>query len=139
MTITGINFDDVTIGETLPSAVVPITTSLIVAGALASRNFAQVHHDPTHARERGADDLFMNILTNNGLVCKYLTDWAGPSVRVRSISIRLGAPSYPDDALRYEGSVAERNGNAVTVKFTATNSRGTAVSGTAVLEFGDHG
>jgi hypothetical protein len=38
MTLTTLAFDDVAVGATLPELPIPITTTLIVAGALASRD-----------------------------------------------------------------------------------------------------
>ena len=37
-------------------------------------------------RPQGMQDVFMNILTTNGLVGRYVTDWAGPDARVRRAS-----------------------------------------------------
>jgi len=36
----------------------------------------------------------MNILTTNGLVGRFVTDWSGP-LRAARLVIRLGAPNYP--------------------------------------------
>ncbi len=52
---------------------------MIVAGALASHDFTAVHHDKAAAQAQGMQDVFMNILTTNGLVGRYVTDWAGPN------------------------------------------------------------
>jgi hypothetical protein len=34
------------------------------------------------AKARGSKDIFMNILTTNGLVGRYVTDWSGPRSRL---------------------------------------------------------
>jgi hypothetical protein len=36
---------DVNVGDELPQLAIPLTTSLVVSGALASRDFTPVHHD----------------------------------------------------------------------------------------------
>ncbi len=41
----GPTFDDVAVGDELPTLVLPITRTLIVSGALASRDYQDVHHD----------------------------------------------------------------------------------------------
>ena len=74
--------DEVTVGEVLPELAVPLTRTLIVSTALASRDYQDVHHDSQLAVERGSKDIFMNILSTNGLVGRYVTDWAGPGRRV---------------------------------------------------------
>ena len=77
------------IGEQLPPLEIPLTRTLIVATAIASRDYQDVHHDPTLAVERGSPDIFMNILTTNGFVGRFVTDWAGPTARLKQCSIRL--------------------------------------------------
>ena len=74
----GPTFFDVSVGDELPTLVLPITRTLIVSRAIASRDYQDVHHDPVLAKERGSKDIFMNILTTNGFVGRYVTDWSGP-------------------------------------------------------------
>ncbi len=102
-------FDEVAVGDALPELVVPVTRTLIVAGAIASRDYQDVHHDPVLARQRGSRDIFMNILTTNGLVGRYVTDWTGPGGLVTDVGIRLGVPNYPDDVLTFSGAVTGRD------------------------------
>jgi len=105
--MTGRNFADVTVGEQLPELAVPLTRTLIVATAVASRDYQDVHHDPEIAREKGSKDIIMNILTTNGFVGRFVTDWAGPNAVVRSVKVRLGVPNYPGDTMTMTGSVTE--------------------------------
>ncbi len=101
-------FDSVRIGEQLPGLNVPVTASLIVAGAIATSDYSLVHHDKAHAQAAGTPDIFMNILTSNGLVQRFVHDWAGPGARIRSLKMRLGAPNFPGDALQLSGTVTTR-------------------------------
>jgi acyl dehydratase len=94
-----------TVGDELPALEVPLTASVIVAGAIASRDFMPVHHDRSYAIAQGAPDIFMNILTTNGYVSRFITDWAGPDAMLKSIAIRLGAPALPGYTLRFTGTV----------------------------------
>ena len=84
---------DVAVGDALPNFALPVTSTVIVAGAIASRDFMPAHHDAEYARGQGAPDLFMNILTTNGYVARFVSDWAGPEGMIRKIAIRLGAPA----------------------------------------------
>ena len=74
--LSGPTFAAVAVGDELPTLVLPITRTLIVSGAIASRDYQDVHHDSVLAKERGSKDIFMNILTTNGLVGRYVTDWS---------------------------------------------------------------
>lgn len=124
----------VSVGEALPEHAIPLTRTLIVATAIASRDYQDVHHDPALAAERGSKDIFMNILTSNGLVEKYVAEWAGPAAVVRKIKIRLGAPNYPGDTMTMTGSVAAVDGRLVTVDVKGVNSMGPHASGSVVVE-----
>jgi acyl dehydratase len=129
-----VRFDDVAVGDELPLLEVPLTRTLIVATAIASRDYQDVHHDPGLAVERGSEDIFMNILTTNGFVGRFVTDWAGPDGIIRSVAIRLGAPNYPGDTMVLTGSVmakADDDGQGVVdVAVRGVNSRGDHVTGT---------
>jgi hypothetical protein len=125
---------EVSVGQQLPELVVDITASLIVSGALASRDYQDVHHDTELARAAGAEDIFMNILTTNGFVGRFVTDWAGPDAILKKVSIRLGAPNYPGDRMRMTGAVTRRDGADVEVEVRGTNRLGEHVIGTVALE-----
>ena len=133
-------FFDVNVGDELPTLILPITRTLIVSGALASRDYQDVHHDSELAKSRGSKDIFMNILTTNGLVGRYVTDWSGPSSLITEVKIRLGAPNHPDDTMSFTGSVTEKGPLAqdgqsglVTVAVRGANQLGDHVSGTVVV------
>lgn len=117
----------------LPPLRIPVTRTLIIAGAIATRDYQDVHHDPELAREKGAPDIFMNILTTNGLVGRYVTQWAGPGARLRSVRIKLGAPNYPGDELTLSGEVTAVRDGAAEVAVTGTNRLGTHVTGTVTV------
>ncbi len=104
----GPTYEEVAVGDALPTLVLPITRTLIVSGAIASRDYQDVHHDQVLAQSRGSKDIFMNILTTNGLVGRYVTDWSGPRSRLTEIKIRLGAPNHPDGTMTLTGSVTEK-------------------------------
>lgn len=126
--------DDVRAGDELPLLAIPVTPTLIVSGALASRDFQQVHHDRDVAVAAGSKDIFMNINTTMGLTARYVTDWAGPGLRWRALRIRLGVPNYPGDTLTYSGGVTAVDGAVVTVAVRGHNSLGDHVTGTLELE-----
>jgi uncharacterized OB-fold protein/acyl dehydratase len=94
-------------GDHLPAFEVQLTRTAIIAGALATRDFQDVHHDHELAHAKGAPDIFMNILTTNGYAVRLATDWAGPEAVVERIAIRLGAPNYPGGTMTMSGEVAQ--------------------------------
>jgi acyl dehydratase len=127
------NADAVRPGTELPPLEIEITRTLIVAGAIASRDYQDVHHDAERAREKGSPDIFMNILTTNGLVGRYVTDHFGPGAVLRKVAIRLGAPNYPGDTMILTGAVEEVDGDTATVRVNGTNGIGRHVTGTVTV------
>ncbi len=136
-----LRIEDVKTGDSLPELRVPLTRTVIVSTAIATRDYQDVHHDPSLAVERGSKDIFMNILSTNGFVGRYVTDWAGPAAVIQSVAIRLGAPNYPDDTMVFTGEVKEvcpptdarKVRGTVTVELRGKNSLGNHVTGTVRL------
>jgi acyl dehydratase len=108
--------ESISVGEVLPPLEIPLSRTLIVATAIASRDYQDVHHDPELAKERGSPDIFMNILTTNGFVGRFVTDWTGPETQLRKVDIRLGIPNYPGDTMTLEGSVTAKDDETATVE-----------------------
>jgi acyl dehydratase len=121
----------------LPPFVLKVTATVIAAGAIASRDFMPAHHDRDYAQAQGAPDVFMNILTTNGYLSRYVTDWAGPEAMLRSISVRLGAPAVPGSELCFSGHTTDkqRHGDeaVVEVAVRATTGLGEHATGSVVL------
>jgi acyl dehydratase len=128
---------EIAVGDELPPFELPVTSTVIVAGAIASRDFMPAHHDREFATAQGAPDVFMNILTTNGYVSRFVTDWAGPDAMVRKIAIRLGAPAVPGQPLRFSGQVARTSHEAdecvIEVAVRAENELGDHATGTVVV------
>ena len=120
-------------GVALPELVIDVTPTFVVASAIATRDFQDVHHDRDKAIARGSKDIFINILTTTGLVQRYVTDWAGPEALVRKVAIRLGAPCYAGDTLTFSGRVTERAGDECVVEVTGRCRLGDHVTGTVRL------
>ncbi|MFE1798617.1 MaoC/PaaZ C-terminal domain-containing protein [Streptomyces sp. NPDC059517] len=121
------------IGDVLAPLEIEITRTLVVAGAIASRDYQDVHHDAESARQKGSPDIFMNILTTNGLVGRYITDHFGPRSVLRSVAIRLGAPNHPGDTMVLTGVVEDVRGDTATVRVVGANSLGNHVTGTVTV------
>lgn len=132
-----LRFDEVEVGQELPPLDVELTPTLIVSTAIATRDYQDVHHDRDLAQEKGSKDIFMNILTTNGFVGRFVTDWTGPEALLKRVAIRLGAPNYPYDTMKMTGRVSEKEmqdgEGVVTVEVTGANELGDHVVGTVTL------
>ena len=88
------------------------------------------------ARKRGSKNIFANILTDTGLVQRFITDWAGPRAVIKSIKLRLGVPWYAYDTVTFSGEVTAVEDGLITVKVVGSNSLGDHVIATSTLTIG---
>ncbi|PTR29023.1 MaoC dehydratase-like protein [Rhodococcus sp. OK519] len=124
---------DISVGDQLPGLSVHGDPTFIVSTALATRDFQDVHHDRDKAQQRGSKDIFVNILTDTGLVQRFVTDWAGPRARITSIKLRLGVPWYAYDTLHLSGEVVAAEDGLATVKVVGKDSLGDHITSTVTL------
>ncbi|QZT62310.1 MaoC family dehydratase [Mycolicibacterium austroafricanum] len=125
------------VGTKLPELKIYGDPTFIVSTAIATRDYQDVHHDRDKAQAKGSKDIFVNILTDTGLVQRYLTDWAGPTARIKSIGLRLGVPWYAYDTITFTGEVTAVDDGVATVKVLGSNSLGDHVIATGTITLGD--
>ena len=122
------------VGQELPDLDLPITATIVAGGAIASRDYTPVHHDKAAAQAQGLPDIFMNILTTQGICSRYVTDWAGPNALVKGVKTKLGGPNLPGDTLKLRGKVAAIDGKQTEIEVAGNNSWGNHVTATFTLE-----
>jgi acyl dehydratase len=118
------------VGQRVPEWSLPMTPTTIVSTAIATRDWQDVHHDRDIAQAAGSRDIFMNILTSNGLVERYVVDWLGQDAELKGIAIRLGAPAHPYDTLTFSGEVTSVEDGIATIAVVGRVSLGDHVTGT---------
>src|SRR4029077_12892443 len=126
----------VEVGAQLPELSLYGDPTFVVSTAIATRDYQDVHHDRDKAQAKGSKDIFVNILTDTGLVQRYITDWAGPSAVVKSIALRLGVPWYAYDTVTFRGEVTAIDDGLITLKVVGSSSIGYHVIATATLALG---
>ena len=95
------------VGDELPELDYDVTSTTVVLGALATRDWRPQHHDYHFATERnGVQDIFLNTPNQAAWFERYLTDWSGPRGR-------LGQDDVPHEGLgvprRHDGD--DRHGH----------------------------
>jgi acyl dehydratase len=130
-------------GDGLPQLTVPLTTTRIVASAIATGDFEPIHHDRSAAQRAGRSDVFMNILSINGFMQRCVTDWAGPTARIRSVKLILGGPSVAGDVLTIRGKLIDvpppsRSNGPLEIELTANTSLGLSASARIVMTLAEH-
>ena len=124
------------VGTKLPPLELHGSPTFIVSTAIATRDYQDVHHDRDLAQAKGSKDIFVNILTDTGLVQRFITDWAGPTAVIKSIGLRLGVPWYAYDTVTFNGEVTAVDGDLITLKVVGSNSLGDHVIANATLTIG---
>jgi hypothetical protein len=127
-----------TVGTKLPKLDIFADPTFIVSTAIATRDYQDVHHDRDKAQAKGSKDIFVNILTDTGLVGRYVTDWAGPKAVIKSIKLRLGVPWYAYDTVTFRGEVTAVEDDLVTLKVVGSNSLGDHVIATSTITMGEN-
>ena len=100
----------VNVGDELPPLSVVVTSTTIVLGALATRDWRPQHHDYHFATERnGVKDIFLNAPNQAAWFERYVTDWTGPHGRLGKMSFRMHDSVFPGDTMRLTGTVIDVN------------------------------
>jgi acyl dehydratase len=123
----------VQVGDALADTTILVTPALVVGGAIASRDFEDVHHDAAAAAAKGLPGVICNIHTSNGLLSNYVLGALGGGVQPVRQSVRLVTPCVPGDELRFSGSVVARTEATVTVEAQGATARGVHVAGRVEL------
>ncbi len=135
--MSSLRFSDLKAGDELPTFELPLSYTRIVAGAIASRDFMPAHHEKEYAQAQGAPHIFVNIMTTNGLLARFLTDWAGPDAMLRSLKVRLGAPAIAGHVLTFTGRIesvrTEGDEGVAEIALQASTELGAHATGTATL------
>jgi len=108
-----LHYGQVEIGAALPPLRVEVTTTTVVLGALASRDWRPMHHDRDFAQQRnGARDIFINTPHNAAYSERYITAWTGPRGRLGQMKFRMRESVFPGDTMVFRGEVAEKHMDA---------------------------
>jgi len=83
-------WDDVQVGDTLPTLVIPITVTRCVFMASASRDFAPQHHNTWYCHNKSKTrEMFLGTHFNMGMLSRFMTDYGGPASTVRRIQLQM--------------------------------------------------
>jgi acyl dehydratase len=97
---------NVSVGDELPVLRYDVTSTTVVLGALATRDWRPQHHDYHFATERnGVRDIFLNTPNQAAWFERYLTDWTGPRGRLGKVTFRMKDSVFPGDTMTMTGTV----------------------------------
>jgi acyl dehydratase len=131
-------FDDVKVGDELPTLVKPpIQQIQLTRYAGASGDFNPIHQDAEFATAAGMGGIFAHGMLSMGFVAQAVTDWAGAG-NVRKIGVRFAALVRLKDVVTSRGrvlSTSTKDGlNLVELEIWAENQRAEKiVTGRAIV------
>jgi len=99
--------DQVKAGDRLPELRYRVTPMTIIQGAIATRDWQPQHHDHAWAVRVGTKDIFMNTPTQGGWISRFLSDWAGPTMRLARLSYKMRSSIYPAALMTINGTVTK--------------------------------
>ncbi len=103
-----ITLDQVSVGDTLPALSYDVTSTTVVLGALAARDWRPMHHDYHFAVERqGVQDIFLNSPNQEAWLERFVTDWTGPKGRIGRLGFAMKDSVFPGDTMVIEGTVRD--------------------------------
>ena len=101
-----LTLDRVKPGQAIPELAVDVDATLVVLGALASRDWRPMHHDRDFAQKRnGVRDIFLNTPNLAAWYERYLTDWSGPTGRIGRMKFRMRDSIFPGDRMVLRATV----------------------------------
>jgi acyl dehydratase len=111
-----IRFEDIAVGEELPSRSNRIDRAQLVRYAGASGDFNPLHWNEEFARSVGFPSVIAHGMFNMALVARVVTDWTGDPGVLRRIRVQFRKEVLPDETLVAKGRVAEKRDEDRTVR-----------------------
>lgn len=111
---------------------IPLSPTLIIAGAIASRDFYPVHHDREYARAHGSPDIVMSIPTTCGLLARVTDEWTSARP-LTALSVRLRASAHPYYDLDLQGEVVDLGAHTAQIAITARTTASIHAEALAVV------
>jgi len=139
MVRTGPYFEDVEVGSELPALSREIKLEQLAMYAAVCWDFEPAHYDSGTAQKQGFRDAYADGPMIAALLGQVVTNWAGPSGRLRKLMATYRVMVFPGDKLVCGGKVTakrrESDSHLVECEVWAENQDGQrAVFGTAMVE-----
>jgi acyl dehydratase len=135
-TMSTLDFEQVSPGQTLPSLTKHVTVEQIQQYAEASGDRNPIHLDETFARSAGLPGVIAHGMLTMAFANQMATDWLGDRSLLKSLQGRFAGMVLPGDDLTCTGSVASKDEETrrVVINLVVTNQRGEKVFNKGVAE-----
>ncbi len=102
------HFEDLEVGQEIPSLEKNPTTQQLVRYAGASGDFYQIHYDKDFAIGNGLPGVILHGALKNGFLGQLVTDFAGEQGRVRKLSVQYRGMDQPGSKIVARGKIAKK-------------------------------
>jgi acyl dehydratase len=133
-----IYFEDVAVGDSLPTLMKHPTPRQLVMWAGASGEFSEMHYDKGVALQKGFPGIVVHGMLMASFLAQLITDWIGERGDLKRIKTRNEQFVLVNEDIICKGSVAkkyvENNGHYVECELWVENRKGErCVSATAIV------
>lgn len=99
-------YDDIAVGDHLPTLTVTVDETQLFFFSAATYNGHRIHYDKEWARTvEGYDDVLVQGPLQAALLARAIGDWIGGRGRLVSLSVQNRAVAYPGQPLSFGGEV----------------------------------
>lgn len=106
MTDQQVFYDDIAVGERIPTLTVAVDETQLFFFSAATYNGHRIHYDKEWARTiEGYDDVLVQGPLQAALLARAVGDWIGGRGRLVSFSVQNRAIAYPGELLTFGGEV----------------------------------
>jgi hydroxyacyl-ACP dehydratase HTD2-like protein with hotdog domain len=140
MTVQQVFYDDVGVGDRMPTLTVTVDETQLFFFSAATYNGHRIHYDKEWARaEEGYDDVLVQGPLQAALLARAIGDWIGGRGRLVSFSVQNRAVAYPGQPLSFGGEVtakrlAENGSGLVDLDIAGRRDETVLMPGTATVE-----
>jgi acyl dehydratase len=131
-------YDDITVGDSLPTLIKRPTPRQLVMWAGASGEFSEMHYDKEFALQKGFPGIIVHGMLTTSFLAQLITTWIGERGNLRKIKTRNEQFILVNEDIIWKGSVAkkyvENNEHYVECELWAENGKGQRyVSATVIV------
>ena len=135
-TMTALDFEKITVGQTLPALTKHVTVEQIRQYAEASGDRNPIHLDESFARSAGLPGVIAHGMLTMAFANQMVTDWLGDRSLLKRLQGRFAGMVVPGDDVTCSGTVASTDSEKrrVIINLVVTNQRGERVLNKGVAE-----
>jgi acyl dehydratase len=103
-----LHFEDIAVGNEIPSLTKQPTTRQLVMWAGASGDYNPIHYDKDFAQGRGLSGVIVQGQLVGSFLGQLVTDWVGEQGMLRKLTCSYKGSNYPGEAIICKGKVSKK-------------------------------